>query len=197
VRERSLTLVVLLVIALPIAFAVGCRKSTATSAVQPLYDPQTGRLRQLTYDSNRDGRVDIWSYMDGIRVLRVEADGNFDGVIDRWEYYGANQALEKVGTSRANDGTEDEWVYQGSDGRVARREISTRRDGRVTRTEFFEDGRLVRAEEDTDGNGRADKWEGYDGNVLTSLALDTVGRGTPTRRLEYGRNGAVKAIPLQ
>jgi hypothetical protein len=105
--------------------------------------------------------------------------------------------LERVGASRANDGNEDEWVYPGADGRVARREISTHRDGKVTRIEFYDNGQLVRAEEDSDGDGDTDKWETYDGNSLTSLAFDMTGHGRPTRRLEYGRDGTVKAVTLR
>ena len=158
------------------------------------YEKQTGRLRQLTYDSNKNGKPDSFSYMDGTKVLRVEIDKDEDGKIDRWEYYGADSKLEKVGLSRANDGKVDEWVYQGSDGTVARIEISTKRDGRVGRTEFYEKGALVRTEDDTDGNGAIDKWETYSNGILTSVAFDTEGAGRPTRRLAYGEDGSVTRI---
>src|ERR1700722_7992697 len=72
--------------------------------IEPVYDKQTGELQLLKYDSDGDGKVDTWSYMDGTRVLRIEIDKDEDGKIDRWEYYGADQKLEKIGTSRANDG---------------------------------------------------------------------------------------------
>ena len=70
-------------------------------------------------------------------------------------------------------------------------ELSTKRDGRVTRTEFYEDGALAGAQEDTDGNGAVDKWETYANGVLSSVAFDTEGTGHPTRRLVYGANGQV------
>ena len=69
--------------------------------MSPEYDKTTGKLTLLKYDSDGDGKVDTWSYMDGPRVMRIEIDKNEDGKIDRWEYYDANQKLEKIGTSRA------------------------------------------------------------------------------------------------
>src|SRR5205814_10461252 len=104
---------------------MGCRKgllfvvlmlggscgSREPASVEPVYDKLTGKLRLLKYDANGDGKVDTWSYMDGTRVVRIEIDMDEDGKIDRWEYYDADQKLEKTGTSRANDGKEDAWVY--------------------------------------------------------------------------------------
>src|SRR4030095_8168072 len=86
----------------------GCdRTSRNTRQIAPEYDARTGRLQLLKYDSNRNGITDMWSYMDGSRVVRVEIDRDEDGKIDRWEYYDARQRIEKVGVSRQNDGKED------------------------------------------------------------------------------------------
>ena len=57
-----------------------------TKPVKPEYDA-SGKLRKLEYDSNNDGKVDSWGYMDGTRVVRVEVDENGDGTVDRWEYH--------------------------------------------------------------------------------------------------------------
>ena len=170
----------------------GCGSAPESKQIQAEYDKQSGKLRQLTYDSNKNGRSDSFSYMDGTKVLRVEIDKDEDGKIERWEYYGADQKLEKVGLSRLNDGKVDEWAYQGPDGTVAKVEISTKHDGKVSRTEFYEKEALVRAEEDTDGNGAIDKWEAYSNGSLTSVAFDTEGSGRPTRRLVYGKNGSLE-----
>jgi hypothetical protein len=169
----------------------GCR-SRETPKIEPVYDKLTGKLQLLKYDSNGNGKVDTWSYMDGTRVLRIEIDQDEDGKIDRWEYYDANQKLEKTGTSRANDGKEDAWSYAGPDGAIVRIDVSTKRDGRVTRTEYYEKGALVRAEEDSDEDGKLDKWETYEAGRLTSVAFDTVHRGTPDRRLIYGADGSAR-----
>jgi hypothetical protein len=191
VARRSLTVQQILLPALALSF-FGCGAPPESKQIQADYDQQTGRLRQLIYDSNKNGKPDSFSYMDGTRVLRVEIDKDEDGKIDRWEYYGADNKLEKVGLSRANDGKVDQWAYQGPDGTVARIDSSTKRDGKVSRTEFYEKGALVRTEEDTDGNGAIDKWETYSDGILASVAFDTEKTGRPTRRLVYGKDGSLE-----
>jgi hypothetical protein len=155
----------------------------------PEYDPQTGKLRLLKYDSDGNGKVDTVSYLDGSRVVKIEIDKDEDGKVDRWEYYGPDQKLEKVGISRAGDGKEDAWSYADAAGAVARLEISTQRDGKVTRIEHYQQTKLVAAEEDADGDGKIDKWETYDGERLSSVAFDTQRRGVPDRRLVYALDG--------
>ncbi len=169
----------------------GCNRESAEARkrITPEYDTKTGKLELLKYDSNGNGKVDTWSYMDGARVVRIEIDKDEDGKIDRWEYYGPDQKIEKVGFSRQNDGIEDAWLYAGADGTIARIDVSMRRDGKVTRTEHYQQNKLVTAEEDSDGDGKIDKWETYDGDRLRSIAFDTEHRGTPDRRLTYGPNG--------
>lgn len=147
--------------------------------VQPEYD-RSGRLTKLSYDRNGDGKPETWGYMDGARVIRVEADKDADGRVDHWEFYrvpppgstaapGSKELLERI--ERAKTGT-----------------------GHVTRTEFFEGGAMARVEEDTDGDGRIDKWETYTDGALSTMALDTTGRGTPDRRLVYSATGALDRI---
>ena len=121
-------------------------KGGNNTRIEPVYDQQTGKLQLLRYDSDGDGKIDTWSYMDGTRVLRIEIDKDEDGKLDRWEYYGQNQKLERIGSSRANDGKIDTWSYPGPDGSIARIEISTRHDGKMNRTEYYEKSVLVRAE---------------------------------------------------
>jgi len=133
----------------------------------PEYNKTTGKLQLLKYDSNGNGTVDTWSYMDGGRILRVEIDTNEDGKIDRWEYYGADQKLERVA-------------------------LATRGDGKVTRTEWYTADVLMRAEEDTDGDGRIDKWETYENGRLAAVQFDSMHRGTPDRRLVYAADGSVR-----
>jgi hypothetical protein len=170
----------------------GCHGRSARKNILPVYDPNTGRLQQLRYDSDGNGKVDTVSYMDGTRVLRIEIDKDEDGKIDRWEYYDAAGKLEKVGVSRANDGVQDAWSYIGPDGKVSRVAISTSRDGRISRTEFYQADVLMSAEEDTDGDGVVDKWESYESGRLASVAFDPMHRGKPDRRLTYAADGSVK-----
>ena len=151
-RQKTLAVCVL-------AAALGGCREGHDRAIQPTYD-KTGTLRLLTFDSNRNGKPDTWSHMDGPKIVRIEIDADENGTIDRWEYYDSNQKLEKVGTAR-------------------------NRDGKLTRTEFYEGGVLARAEEDVDGNGLVDRWETYANGVMSSVAFDTEGKGQPTRRIQY------------
>jgi hypothetical protein len=163
----------------------GCSAPPVNNRVEAAYDQQTGKLRELTVDGKRDGKPNVFSFMDGTKFVRIEIDKDEDGKIDRWEYYGADQKLEKIGFSRANDGTPDSWAYEAADGSVARVEISTKRNGQVDRTEFFDAGSLSRAEQDTNGDGRPDKWETYAGGTLATVAFDTQHTGKPDRVIDY------------
>jgi AAA domain len=118
-----------------------CRERPSDAQIQAKYDDD-GKLQLLTYDSNGNGTPDMWSHMDGTRVVRIDIDKNEDGVIERREYYDARQKLERV-------------------------ELSTRSDGHVTRTESYDSGVLTRAEEDVDGNGALDRWETYTNGLVT------------------------------
>jgi hypothetical protein len=168
------------------------RRDEARKRITPEYDKATGKLTLLKYDSNGNGVVDTWSYMDGARVVRIEIDKDEDGKIDRWEYYDANQKLEKIASSRAGDGKPDSWSYLGPDGTIDHVDVSTRHDGKQNRIEHYKKDLLVAAEEDDDGDGNVDKWEVYEGDHLASIAFDTTHRGTPDRRLIYGPNGTAR-----
>jgi len=173
---------------------VGCsrREERARTPITPEYDRTTGRLTLLKFDSNKNGVIDTWSYMDGSRVVRIEIDKDEDGKIDRWEYYGPDQKLQKIGASRRNDGHEDAWSYVGPDGAIDRIEVAGHGGTRITRIERYKGGVLVAVEEDSDGDGRMDKWETYDGARLASVAFDTGHRGTADRRMIYGADGSVR-----
>src|SRR3954462_2791057 len=172
----------------------GCdrKAAEARTRMSPEYDKTTGKLKLLKYDSDGNGVVDTWSYMDGARIVRIEIDKNEDGKVDRWEHYDANQKLEKIGTSRNGDGKEDSWSYLAEDGSITRVDVSAKHDGKISRVEHYDNGVLVAAEEDGDGDGRLDKWETYQGDHLSSIAFDTTHRGTPDRRLIYGANGQAR-----
>jgi hypothetical protein len=172
--------------------AAGCQRQVGAKRIEPVYDPKTGKLQLLKYDSNGNGAIDTWSYMDGARAVRIDIDSDEDGKIDRWEYYGVNQQIEKIGFSRAKDGKEDAWSFPGATGAIERVEVSTRRDGKVTRIEHFQGDRVAAAEEDSDEDGKIDKWETYEGDRLASVAFDTQHRGTADRRLIYGADGTAR-----
>lgn len=189
-----------------IATLFGCRdagKDRLRETTKPTYDTATGKLKELTYDANRNGRIDTWTDMDGTRPLRSRVDRNEDGRIDRWEYYDGNGGLAKVGFSRKDDGKADAWAFSGADGRLERIEISSRGDeNRIDRREYYDPSRatgpddrraLVRAEEDTNADGTPDKWETYDNGAIGTAAFDETGDGKPDRRLTYD-NGTLVLI---
>jgi len=181
-----------------LAFGQSCRRDDRAIAtnrnIEPIYNSKSGRLEQLKYDSDGDGKFDTFSYMDGPTILRIEIDQNGDGKIDRWEYYGPGKVLERVGLSRDQSGVEDVSQYLDQNGAVARIEITARSDGdkRIERIEHYENSVLTRAEEDTDHDGAIDKWETYDGGRLAIVAFDETRRGTPTRKILYNANGTVR-----
>src|ERR1700752_259632 len=112
--------------------AGACRQPQAQTVrnerVQPTFDKDTGRLTRLEADSNGDGEVDTWGYMDGMRVVRVEVDENGDGTVDRWEFHKQGLAGQRV---------------QGSvDKTIERIDRATRFDGKVSRWEYFDNGSL-------------------------------------------------------
>ncbi len=144
----------------------------------PVYDPKTGQLKELVSDRNKDGKPDLWAYMEGPRIERIEMDRNGDGRIDRWEHYGPLPA------GAASDAAPP----------LVRAEEANGPDDRVTRREFYIQGVIDRVEEDADTDGRVDKWEQYSAGALARVDLDLQGKGFADRRLVYGPGGSVDAI---
>jgi hypothetical protein len=146
--------------------------------IRPTYNEKTGRLEKITYDRNRDGKVDAWTFMNGTRVVRAELDDNHDGQVDRWEFY---DTADTGGASPSG---------APAAGVLVRVESSTRNDGTVSRREYYERGQRARAEEDTDGDGKVDKWETWADRALSTILLDTDGDGRADRRLTYPADGS-------
>jgi hypothetical protein len=169
--------------------AAGCsdsEKARAKAGIRPTYDKATGKLTQLTLDSNGDGRIDTWTDMDGARPILTRIDRNGDGRVDRWEYYDSAAKLLKVGFSQKDDGKPDAWAFSGPDGKVLRVEISSTGDEKkIDRREFYNAGGLAAAEDDTNGDGATDTWETYKAGVLASASFDENQDGKADRRLSY------------
>ena len=187
----------LCVVALCCAGCSNAEQRRLEQTTQAKYDTKSGRLTELTYDANKNGRIDTWTEMDGARPLRSRVDRNEDGKIDRWEYYDRDGKLLKIGLSRSDDGKPDSWGFAGPDGRIARIEVSSTHDeSRIDRWERYEPsptgdpaGVLVAVEEDANRDGKPDKWETYAKGALLTVAFDENHDGTPDRRLSY--NGGV------
>jgi hypothetical protein len=166
------------------------------------YDPATGVLERIEFDTTRNGRNDAVGIMHGTRVERIEVDEDEDGKVDRWEFYDQNRRLAKVGFSRQGNGTMDATAFYGDGSVVERIEMSTRGDGHVNRVEHYASGLITRVEEDTNGDGRTDKWETYvvDRDAtprqprIETAAFDDAFRGTANRRFVYRSDGTVLRV---
>ena len=173
---------------LSICVAAACsnpQKERESLGITPTYDKKTGKLKELTYDSNHDGKVDTWTVMDGARPVETRIDRDEDGKIDRWEYYDGNAQLVKVGFSRKDNGKPDAWAY-GTGDTLERVEVSSVADEKtVDRWERYQNGALVSAAEDVNQDGIPDKWETYEGGDMKTAAFDEDGDGKPDRRVTY------------
>jgi hypothetical protein len=171
--------------------AAGCAGAGSGSdgdeRLRPIYDQRTGRLSELTYDTNGDGAPDIRVYMDGPQVVRAEVDEDGDGRLDRWEYYARPEAGQGAPAGRPLVNPRPP---------LARVEISSNRNGKTTRREFYQRGVLSRVEEDTNEDGRIDRWEIHENGVLHTLALDLIRRGSPQQRLFYNAEGDVTHVEI-
>ena len=178
-----------------LALAVGCSNPgnvPEKSGITPTYDKATGRLTELAYDSNHNGKIDTWTVMDGVRAVLTRIDRNEDGKPDRWEYYDEQSKLLKVGFSRKDDGRPDGWAFAGPDGKTRRIEISSTADEKkIDRSEHYDGGDITAAEEDTNHDGTVDKWETYEAGVIKTAAFDENGDGQPDRRLTYAAGSLV------
>ena len=178
--------------------------------IVPTYDA-AGALTKLDADSDHDGLIDMWAYMDGARVVRVEVDENGDGTVDRWEYHSVGQERQEGLERRERQEGKDSPArkpqmprplvlrrggLESPDKTIEHIERATRRDGVVSRWEYFENGFLVRVEEDRNGDGKIDKWETYSDGSLSTMAIDTMRRGKADRRLVYRPDGTLDRIEI-
>jgi hypothetical protein len=167
-------------------------KERLKRTTRPTYDQKTGKLKELTFDQDKNGTIDTWTEMDAARPVLTRMDRNEDGKLDRWEYYNQQGQLEKVGFSRKDDGKADAWAFAGADGKIERIEISSTADvAKIDRWECYDATGLVQAEEDTNADGKPDKWETYESGAVKSVAFDEDRDGKPNRRLTYQADSLV------
>jgi hypothetical protein len=137
------------------------------------YDPRTGRLRRLDADTNKNGRIETFSFWDATRIIRIEADVDEDGKIDRWEHYDDGNKLMRIGSSSRDDQVEDTWTYPDAKGFLARVEFDTDRDGAIDKREIYLENPAVAG-----------------GRLLSIVELDVDKTGVPGRRLYYRADGS-------
>lgn len=90
----------------------------------------------------------------GRALVEVELDRDDDGNVE--ECVRIVNGQMGVGVSLANDGIIDAWVYRDVNGQVTRVEVSTKRNHRVDRWEYYTGGVLTRVAVDANEDGRPD-----------------------------------------
>jgi hypothetical protein len=155
------------------------------ATTKPTYDTATGRLTELTFDANKNGRIDTWTEMDGNRPIRSRIDSDEDGRIDRWEYYDEKGKLLKVGYSASGGEKPDHWAYSDSSGRTERIESSSAADEkRIDKWERYANGQLATAEFDENADGRPDRRLTYKNGELVLIETAPDASGAYTRKVE-------------
>src|SRR6478609_1498374 len=99
----------------------------SASKPTPTYSQQNGKLSELDFDRDGDGRIDTRAYMDGVLVKSIEIDRDGSGKPDRWEYY------EPVTNGVAPAGSPDGHSV------IARAEEANGK-GKIDRREFYDNG---------------------------------------------------------
>jgi hypothetical protein len=87
-----------------------CSGRSARKNIEPVYDPDTGRLRQLRYDSNAE-------FYQADLPTCAEEDTDGDGVIDKWEFYEAGR-LASVAFDSMHRGRPGRRLTYSADGSV-------------------------------------------------------------------------------
>jgi hypothetical protein len=185
VRASGPVVAAIAVLALGVSACADPERDRLKATTKASYDSASGKLTELTFDANKNGRIDTWTEMDGNRPVRSRIDTNEDGKIDRWEYYDQSGKLTKVGTSRSGADKPDAWAFSGPDGQIARVEISSTADEKkIDRWERYENGALLSVEFDETGDGRPDRRLTYRGGEVVSIETEPDASGTYTKKTD-------------
>ncbi len=154
-----------------------------------------GTLRQLKFDSNGDGKPDVFAYFSGRNTPeRLEIDENRDGTIDRWEEYNTEGNLVRYATSRKGGIPERFVEIDPITKATIQVETDADHDGKRERLELFVGGKLTRAEIDTDGDGKKDRFQDWSPGYLASEEIDRDNDGRPDIRITHSRSGAILKV---
>jgi hypothetical protein len=220
VSRRASRLVVRVSVAALVATAAGaagCSDPEAArvkSTTQASYDFDTGKLTEITYDQNKNGRIDTWTSMDGARPVSSRLDTNEDGQLDRWETYGPDGKLVEVAWERAPvpSATDPAPKFTGKPNATAKiaadgsttieyyetSDVTGQKD--ITRREFYTAAQaMTHAEEDSDGDGLMDRFETYVDGLIRTVEFDEKKPydGKPDRRMTYSADGGIVLIETE
>jgi hypothetical protein len=117
------------------------------------HDPASGVSRLVQETMTREGRL---RRVFGPRRTVVEADldRDDDGNVD--ECVRIVDGQTGVGVSLARNGVIDAWVFRDASGQPVRIEVSTKRNHRVDRWEYYTDGVVTRVAVDVNEDGKPD-----------------------------------------
>jgi len=117
-------------------------------------DPVSGQSRLVHETMTREGRLRRILGSNGA-VVEIELDRDADGNVEECVKLVRGQ-VAGIGFSSARDGIIDAWAYRDANGQLTRIEVSTKKDHRVDRWEYYTNGALTRVEVDTNGDGTPD-----------------------------------------
>jgi len=154
-----------------------------------------GSLRQMKFDSNSDGKPDVFAYFSGRNTPdRLEIDENRDGKVDRWEEYNETGVMVRFATSRRG-GSPERFVEIDPVTKVTTQvESDDDHNGKRERLELFVGGKLTRAEIDTDGDGKRDRVQDWSLGYMSTEEIDRNGDGRPDVRIRHTRSGAISKV---
>jgi hypothetical protein len=114
----------------------------------------------LTTDTNADGKLDGWTYIENGRIERQEIDVNFDGRIDSVFIYGSSGQVREEILDTNYDGKMDNWrLYE--NGELTVDSLDSNMDGMIDLWIHVVKGKIMQIEKDTDGDGKPDTTTGY------------------------------------
>jgi hypothetical protein len=99
---------------------------------------KSGNRYPTSWDSNQDGKMDIWAEYSNGQLTKYTHDRNFDTAIDRWIYY-ENKTQSREEIDEDFDGKIDRWYYF-KDGRMSKYSADNDRDGKIDEWGIVENG---------------------------------------------------------
>lgn len=140
-------------------------------------DPKTGETVLMHKSETSQGRI-VRIMDDKLHLHEVRVDSNRDGVDDA-DVKVTDAIITGTGFSLANDGVIDAWAYRNAAGELVRIEVSTKRNGKIDRWEYYSYNRMYKVDLDTDGNGKPDRWQTYEDGILVNTIIDANEDGKP------------------
>ena len=159
---------------------------------------KVGRIKYMEFDSDDDGKVDVWNYYENGKLIRQNADKNGDEKADIFIYLQQGNVI-RVEADRDGDGF-FELTEKYENGRLTLQTIDSDKNQKADITHIIENGIHLRTEVDTDFDGKTDSWTFFDADETPRLTMeDTDADGIPDKETRYDKEGKIilKDIPLE